>query len=117
MHALMAAVLLGMTGFDAFNSNPQPEPPDSKFAQVKQGVSRSEGHAVVTANVDRQAALLKKPLKHSKSVIFAGGRKSLTGEEKTASVISDGQWIAVLMITQPELALVVGAPQLIRLLA
>jgi hypothetical protein len=63
MHALMAAVLLGMTGFDAFNSNPQPEPPDCKFAQVKQGVCRSEGYAVVTANVDRQAALLKKPLK------------------------------------------------------
>jgi hypothetical protein len=59
---------------------------------------RSEGHAVVTADIGGQAALLKKPRKHSKSVIFAGGRKSLTGEEKTASVIGDGQWIAVLMI-------------------
>src|SRR5882762_2794955 len=107
MHALMAAVLLGMTGLDAFNSNPQPEPPDSKFAQVKLGVSRSEGHAVVSANVDRQAALLKKPLKHRKSVILASGRKSLPGEEKTASVIGDGQWIAVLMIPQQELALVI----------
>src|SRR6266850_3303715 len=90
MHAFMAAVLLGMTGFDAFNANPQPEPPDCKFAQVKQGVCRSEGHTVVTANVDRQAALLKKPLKHRKSVILASGRKSLTGEEKTAGVIGDG---------------------------
>jgi len=61
--------------------------------------------------------LLKKLLKHGKSVIFAGGRKSLTGEEKTASVIGDRQWIAVLMIPQQELALVIGAPQLIRFLA
>ena len=82
MHAFMAAVLLGMAGLDSFNANPQPEPPDSKFAQVKQGVCRSEGHAVGTAQVDRQAALLKKPLQHGKSVIFASGRKSLPGEEK-----------------------------------
>jgi len=113
MHAFMAAVLLGMAGLDSFNANPQPEPPDCQLAQVKQGVGGSERNAVVTADVGRQAALLKKPLKHRKSVIFAGGRKSLTGEEKTASVISDGEWIAALMIAQQELALVIGAPQLI----
>ncbi len=69
------------------------------------------------SDIGRQAALLKKPLKHSKSVFFAGGRKSLTGEEKTARVIGDGQGGAVLMIPQQELTLVIGAPQLIRFLA
>src|SRR5207245_5613163 len=94
-----------VTECTAFNANPQPEPPDCQLAQVKQGVGGSEGNAVVTADIGGQAALLKKLLKHGKSVIFAGGRKSLTGEEKTASVIGDRQWIAVLMIRQQELAL------------
>src|SRR2546427_12183413 len=102
MHAFMAAVLLGMAGLDSFNANPQPEPPDCQLAQVKQGVGGSEGNAVVTADIGGQAALLKKLLKHGKSVIFAGGRKSLTGEEKTASVMRDRHWIGGLVIPQPE---------------
>ena len=58
----------------------------------------SEGHAVIAADVGRQAALLKKPLKHGKSVLFFGGRKGLTGEEITAGMIGDRQRIAVLTI-------------------
>src|SRR5260370_42122594 len=54
-----------------------------------------------------------KPFKHGKSVVFFGARKRLTGEEITAGMIGDGQWIAVLMIPQQELALVIGAPQFI----
>src|SRR5229473_7994865 len=109
--------LLGMARLDPFDANPQSEPPDCQLAQVKQGVCRSEGHAVVTADVGRQAALLKKPFKHGKSVVFAGGRKSLTGEEITASVIGDGQRVAVLTIPQQEFALVIGAPEFIGSLA
>ena len=117
MHALVAAVLLRMTRLDPFNANTEPEPPDRKFAQVKQGMGRSEGHAVVAANAGRQAALLKKPLKHSESVLFSGRRKSLTGEEITAGMIGDRQRIAVLTIGEQELALVIGAPQFIGTLA
>src|SRR5580704_4575580 len=35
MHAFMAAVLLGMSGLDAFNADPQAEPPDGELAQVE----------------------------------------------------------------------------------
>src|SRR6266851_8612624 len=117
MHALVAAILLGMAGLDPFNAHPQPEPPDREFAQVEQGMRGSERNAVVAADVGRQAALLKKPLKHCKSVVFAGRRKRLTGEEKTAGMIGDGQRVAVLTIAQQELALVIGAPQFIGSLA
>src|SRR5260370_19651285 len=117
MHALMAAVLLRMTRLDPFNANTEPEPPDRKFAQVKQGMGRSEGHAVVAADAGRQAALLKKPLKHSESVVFPGRRKSLTGEEITARMVRDRQRVAVLTIGEQELALVIGAPQFIGPLA
>jgi hypothetical protein len=116
--ALSTPVTQRVNATQIVHPTPRSKRPDfAQPLQVKQGVCRSEGHAVVTANVDRQAALLKKPLKHSKSLVFAGGRKSLTGEEKTASVIGDGQWIAVLMIPQQELALVISAPQLIGFLA
>src|SRR6478672_4689743 len=73
----------------------------------------SEGHAVVTADVGGQAALLKKPLKHSESVIFPGRGKRFTSKQKTAGVISDGERITVLAIGKQELALVIGTPELI----
>jgi len=73
----------------------------------------SEGHPVVAAHVGGQAALLKKPLKYSKSVVFSGGGKGLTAEKKTAGVIGDRQRVAVLVISQQELAFVVGAPEFI----
>src|SRR6266404_1255722 len=117
MHAFMAAILLRMARLDAFDANTQPEPPDRELAQVEQGVGGSEGNAVIAADVGRQAALLKKPFKHGKSVVFFGTRKSLTGVEVTAGMIGDGQRIAVLTIPQQELALVIGAPQFVRTLA
>ena len=117
MHALMAAILLRMARLNALDANAEPEPPNRELAQIEQGVSGSEGNTVIAADVRRQAALLKKPLKHGKSVIFFGGREGLTGEEIPAGVIGDGQRIAVLMIAQQELALVIGAPKLIGFLA
>src|ERR1700674_3023456 len=117
MHAFMAAVLLGMARLDAFNANPQSEPPDREFAQVEQGVGGSEGNAVITADIGRQTALLKKPLQHSKGIVFPGGRKSFTAQEITTGMIGDGQRVAVLTIPQQELALVIGAPQFIGKLA
>src|SRR5260370_6886661 len=92
-------------------------PPSRMIAQVKQGVGGSEGHAVVATDAGRKAALLKKPLKHSESVLFSGRRKSLTGEEITAGMIGDRQRRAVLTICEQELALVIGAPQFIGTLA
>jgi len=62
MHGLVTTILLGSTGLDALDANAQAPPPDRKFAQVEQGVSGSERHAVVTADVGRQAALLKELL-------------------------------------------------------
>ena len=60
----------------------------------------SEGNAVVTADVGRQATLLKQPLKDCESVVLSGRRKRFTGEEKTAGVIGDGERITVLAIAQ-----------------
>jgi hypothetical protein len=92
VHAFMAAILLGMAGLDSFNANAQAKPPDGKLAQMEQSVCGREGNALSL-------------------------RICLTGEEKTASVIGDGQWVTVVPIAQQELALVIGAPQFIGMLA
>jgi len=50
MHALVAAVLLGMTGLDAFDRDTGPQPPDREPAQAKQGMGRGERYTVVGAD-------------------------------------------------------------------
>jgi hypothetical protein len=99
------------------DANTQAKPPDRKFAQVEQGVSRSEGNAVVAADVGRQAALLKEPLKHREGVVFSGRRKRFTSEQKTAGVIGNRERITVLAIAQQELAFVIRTPELIGALS
>ena len=76
-------------------------------------VRRSERHTIIAADVGGQAALFKKPLKYSESVVFSGGRKRLTGKKKTAGMIGDRERIAILAIPEQELALVIGARELI----
>ena len=54
MHTFMPAVLLGVARLDAFDTNAEAQPPDGEFAQVKQGVSGSERHAIIAADVSGQ---------------------------------------------------------------
>ena len=84
---------------------------------MEQGVCGSEGHAVVAADVGAQATIFTQPLKYSESVVFLGGRKRFTSEEKAAGVVGDGERVAVLVISQQELAFVVAAPELMGFLA
>src|SRR5487761_104517 len=113
MHAFMPAILLRMARLDAFDADAQAQPPHGELAQVEQGVRGGEGHAIITANVGGHAALFTKPFKHGESILFAGGGKRFTGEQKTAGMIGDGQRIAVLAISQQELPFVIGAPQFV----
>src|SRR5262244_2199513 len=77
---------------------------------------RKRGLLGRAADVGGPAALLKKPLKHSKSVIFSSRRKRLTGEQKSAGVIRNGQRVAVVLVAEQELAFVIRAPELVGLL-
>ena len=106
-----------MARLDPFNTNSQAKPPDGELAQIEQGVSRSEGHAVIAADVGGQAAFPKKPFKYGESEVSLGRRKRLAGQQIPAGMIGDGERVAVWMIPRQELALVIGAPEFIGTLA
>src|SRR6266853_4972057 len=59
VHAFMPAILLRMTGLDAFDGDAQAQPPDRERGEVEQRGGRGEGHAVVRADASGQAALFK----------------------------------------------------------
>src|SRR6185312_896199 len=50
MHALMPAVLLRMTGPNAFDRDAQARPPDRQPGEIEQPVGRSEGNTVIGAD-------------------------------------------------------------------
>src|ERR1700733_15829836 len=68
MHALMPTVLLRITRPDAFDVDPQAQPPDGQFAQAKEGAVAGEGHTVVASDRPRQSEVLEGPFKDGKSV-------------------------------------------------
>ena len=91
----------------------QPQPPDRQLAQAEQGMGAGEGHAVVGADGLGQAELLEDALEHGEGIDLLGGRQRLAGEQVAAGEVADGERVAVAPIGEHELALVVGAPQVV----
>src|ERR1700676_671955 len=114
MHAFMADVLLWVGTVDALDGNAKPQPPNGESAQVEETIGRGEGHAVVGTNGLGQAAFPKQALKGSKGALFLDRLHGLAEQKVTAGVIGNGQGVTIPLISQHELALVVGAPQSIR---
>src|ERR1700758_2007924 len=56
VHAFLTTVLLRMTGLDALDRDPQPQPPHRKLGELKQSLRRSEGDSVVCADRSRQTS-------------------------------------------------------------
>lgn len=51
VHTFMAAVLLGLSGLDAFDADAKAQPPDRQGTEAEQGVGGGEGDAVISADV------------------------------------------------------------------
>ena len=113
MHALVTAVLLRMAGLDAFDRNAEAKPPDRELGEIEQGIGTGEGHAVVGADGERQAALAEQSFEGRAGEVFAGRLQRFAQQQEARGMVGDGQRVAVPPVAELELALEVGAPQII----
>ena len=114
MHALVAAVLLGMAWLDAFDVDAEAEPPNRKLGEVEEGIGTGEGDAIVGANGLRQAAIGEKALEGGKSDFLARSFEGFAHEQEEGRLFRDRERIAVSAVAELELAFEVGAPQIVR---
>jgi len=95
MHAFMTSVLLWMAGANAFDGDAQTQPPDRELGEIEQTIRRRKGDTVVGTDGLRQTPFLEKTLKGHKCGVFAIRFHGLAQQQKTRSVVGDGEWITV----------------------
>ena len=115
MHALMAAVLLGMAWLDALQADAQSQPPDREPSEAEERIAGGERYAIVGAYRAGQPELSECALENGKRNVGLGGFYAFAADQVAAAVVGDRQRIAVLLVAQHELALVVSTPELIGL--
>ena len=81
--------------------------------RLNEAIGAGEGHAVVGADGQRQAALAEQPLEGGEGRVFAGRFEGFAQQQEARGVVGDGQRIAVAPVAELELALEVGAPQIV----
>src|ERR1700751_1647629 len=113
MHALVAAVLLRVARPDALDGDAEAEPPHREFGEIEEAVRTGERHAIVGPDRLGQAALLEELLEGGDGEVFAGRFKGFAEQQKARGVVSDSQRKAVAAIAELELALEIGAPELV----
>src|SRR4029434_10016520 len=72
-----------------------------------------ERYAVVSANGQGQAEFLEHALEYGEGVDFLGARQCLAAQQVAVGKVGEGERVAIAPIGEHELALVVGAPQLV----
>src|SRR5256885_6840440 len=82
----------------------------------KEGAGAGEGHTVVAADGARQAVVLEGSLKDTEGEVLAGALQAFAAQQVARGEVRDGQGIAVAMISEHELALVIGTPEIIGLI-
>ena len=113
VHALVAAVLLRLARGDALERDAEPEPPDREPRQAVEPAA-GEGHPVVGADRGRQAALLEQPVKGGENRGFRRPLQRLDHQDEARGLVGDGERVAEPPVAEPELALEVAAPEVVR---
>ena len=109
----MAAVLLRMAGLDALDGDAQPQPPDREAGEIVEAVGTGERQPVVAADGDGQAAVTEQPLERGDDRGFPGRFEGLAQQQIARRMVGDRQGVTVAAIAELELALEVGAPQVV----
>src|ERR1700680_1455696 len=103
MHALVAAVLLRMSGLDALDTDSQAQPPDRELREAEERVRARKGHAVIGANRQGKPKVLENPLKHRKCVALLGCRQSITADQIAAHRVGDRERVTIALVGELEL--------------
>src|SRR6266436_1831344 len=112
VHAFMPAVLLRAAGLDELWQDAEADPPRRELRQASQR-GGGERHAVIGANPLGQPILFEQPREDRFGLVDGRRRQRLTTEEIAAEPVRHGQRITVSPIARPELALVVGTPEVV----
>ncbi len=113
MHPLMLAILLRRRRLGPLVLDPQPPPPDAQAGQPPQPAAR-ERRAVVRADHLRQTVLAKRQREALDHRVEVDPFEPVAGDDLAAEAVGDRQRITILPIAEPELALEIRAPQLVR---
>src|SRR5882724_7609551 len=113
MHALMATVLLRLTGLDTLQPDAELEPLHGELGEPA-GTLAGKGRAVVAADRPGQAMLAKSP-HEARAHPLAGRPHDAAGQQIAAMIVADRQRIAAFTIPGAKPTLEVGAPDIVRL--
>ena len=80
MHPLVPAVLLRMAGRDAFDLDPESQPPDRELAEVEQSLRAGEGNAVIGPDHRGQPELFEGAIEHAEGIALPGRLQRLAGQ-------------------------------------
>ena len=113
VHAFVDGILLRVAGIGVHRKDSQLDEPHGQPCQASQTGSAAERLTVVGVNELRHAELAKSGLKSGLCGIEGGAVHALNGQNEAATAIHGGQRVAVAGVAQSELALEVGAPNLV----
>jgi hypothetical protein len=99
-----------MSWHDALDADAEADPPERQSRESTEA-RRAEGTAVVRENGPREAVLAKDALERLAGMFMPGRGEGVAGEDVAADVVDDGQRITVAVVTEEELALVIGRHQ------
>src|ERR1700674_4036339 len=113
VHPFLTAVLLGLARLDALRPYPELEEPPRELAQSTER-NTGERDTIVSADRVRQSILTEHRLEAGAGAAALRPIQTLATEQIATVVVADRQRIAALSVAEPELALEVGAPDIIR---
>src|SRR5476651_1981643 len=112
MHSLVSAILFGMTGNDAFDSDPQTDPRQREPGKPRQAW-RSKRTAVVRENRSGQAVRSEYAFEGASRVALFGRTERVARQNEARDMIDDGQRVAVTVVAETKLPLVVDGHQIV----
>ena len=81
--------------------------------RLNRALGLAKGTPLSERMAERQAALAEQPLEGGEGEVFAGRFEGLAQQQEARGMVGDGQRVAVAAVAELELALEVGAPEIV----